>query len=91
MSNPEYVTCGTHGEGVAAVVCGHMLRHTDRVLGFVENSSDPDDLQAWCEDCEALFLQEQNKTERFLQFNDMTIVCVVCYARLKERHAKFDP
>lgn len=27
-----------HGERTASVVCGHMVRPTDRVLGFVESS-----------------------------------------------------
>jgi hypothetical protein len=85
---PLTVSCGDHGERIAAIVCGHMLTPTDRILGFVENKSDPNDLQAWCGDCEGLFLREQEMTEEFRRFNDMTIVCVICYAKLKERHTK---
>jgi hypothetical protein len=80
--------CGTHGTRTAAVVCGHMLGETDSVLGFVENSSDPDDLQAWCDDCEAMFEREQEMTEAFRRFHDMAVVCDFCYAKLRARHSK---
>jgi hypothetical protein len=82
------VKCGTHGRRTAAVVCGHMVAPTDRVLGFVENSSDPDDLQAWCDDCEAMFEREQALTAAFRRFNDMAVVCDFCYATFRARHTK---
>lgn len=88
MSKPLEVRCGAHGKRVASVVCGHMLAATDRIVGFVENSSEPDDLQAWCDDCEAMFVEEDGMTARFRRFVDMSVVCVVCYARLKERHTR---
>ena len=58
-----------------------MILATDSVVGFVENSSDPNDLQAWCDACERMFLVEQELSEAFLQFNDMSVVCDFCYAR----------
>ena len=82
------IKCGTHGTRVAAVVCGHMLESTDCVLGFVENSSEPDDLQAWCDECEQMFLREQALTDDFEKFNNRIIVCDFCYATLKARHTK---
>ena len=82
------VKCGTHGERVAAVVCRHMLNSKDMAVGFVENSSDPQDLQAWCEECEAFFLEEDALTEAFKAFNDRAIVCDFCYALFKERHSR---
>jgi hypothetical protein len=57
-------------------------------VGFVESSSDPNDLQAWCEDCEEMFLHEDDKTEAFCEFNNRQIVCVVCYLDLKSRHSR---
>jgi len=85
----EYTTvkCGTHGERVAAIVCRHMLNSKDKAVGFVENSSDPSDLQAWCDECEAFFVQEDALTEAFKAFNDSAVVCDFCYASLKERHS----
>jgi hypothetical protein len=85
---PMTISCGHHGERVAAVVCRHHLEVQDRVVGFVENSDDPDDLQAWCQDCEELLLREGDKTEAFLRFNNFAVVCVDCYARMKASHSR---
>jgi hypothetical protein len=84
---PLYVDCGPHGRRVAAVVCCHML-DADEPTGFVENSSDPDDLQAWCDRCEEMFLAEGEKTEAFEAFNDRAIVCSDCYRIFKAKHSK---
>jgi hypothetical protein len=81
------VNCGSHGERISAVVCEHLLKSETAPVGFVENSSDPLDLQAWCYKCEAKFDQEGGMTESFRQFNGMSIVCVVCYGEAKYRHA----
>ena len=51
--SPLMVDCGVHGKRIAAVVCRHMLNAHEEVVGFVENSADPNDLQAWCDKCEA--------------------------------------
>ena len=84
------IRCGTHGNRVAAVVCGHMIAKTGRRLGFVENSSDPDDLQAWCEDCEKVFLREEGLTPTFEEFNSRVMVCDFCYQTICERHTKVE-
>jgi hypothetical protein len=86
---PLYVDCGPHGRRVAAVVCRHMIESSEPA-GFIENSSDPNDLQAWCGRCEELFLAEGDKTEAFEAFNGMAIVCCVCYSELKAKHSE-DP
>jgi len=82
------INCGRHGERVSAIVCRHHLVVKDRAVGFIENSDDPDDLQAWCDDCEILFLREGDKTEAFLQFNSFAVVCVDCYASMKASHSR---
>jgi len=82
-----YVTCERHGRSVAAVVCCHMIE-SDEAVGFVENSSDPDDLQAWCELCEEMFLAEGDKTPAFEEFNDRAIICRECYRTLKSKHSR---
>jgi hypothetical protein len=87
---PLYVDCGPHGKRVAAVVCCHMIQ-TRKAVGFVENSSDPNDLQAWCDKCEEMFLMEGGKTEVFEAFNDRAIVCCVCYADFKTKHSRQQP
>jgi hypothetical protein len=80
------ISCGEHGESVVAIVCRHQLKARARVVGFVENSDDPNDLQAWCDDCEELFVREGQMTKKFLKFNDAAAVCVDCYVRLRARH-----
>ena len=67
-----------------------MIQTKETAVGFVENSSDPEDLQAWCSACESVFLSEGDKTERFRQFNDFAVVCDVCYATLKEKHGGWE-
>ncbi len=82
---PLMIKC-EHGVRASAVVCGHLLGAKDEVVGFVENSSDPADLQAWCGSCEELFLSEGDKTPKFREFNQMALVCDICYSNLKHRH-----
>jgi hypothetical protein len=84
---PLFVDCGPHGRRVAAVVCCHMIDASESV-GFIENSSDPNDLQAWCERCEEMFLAEGDKTKAFEAFNDFAIVCCDCYRAFKAQHSK---
>jgi hypothetical protein len=87
MSDDE-VACAKHGKFIGAVVCRHHVTIKDRAVGFVENSSGLDDPQAWCDDCEALFLREQELTEAFQQFCDFAVVCPGCYEDLKQLHSR---
>jgi hypothetical protein len=86
-SGPLMLNCGTHGEQASAVVCKHMLRSEPAPAGFIENSSDPDDLQAWCYRCEEKFEQEGGMTDAFKAFNDMALVCTECYKEARARHS----
>jgi hypothetical protein len=84
---PPTVRCKKHGVRTAAVVCGHLVK-TDEVRGFVENSSEPDDLQGWCDRCEAMFLKEGDRTPAFRAFHDMAVVCDLCYVRIRKQHSR---
>ena len=84
--HPLLIECGSHGPGLTAVVCCHMLGADRPPVGFIDNSSDPNDLQAWCAMCEAKFEAEDGMTKAFRKFNDMAIVCVTCYAEKKQVH-----
>ena len=64
-----------------------MVESKDRSVGFVENSSEPDDLQAWCNECEQFFAAEGSMTDRFKNFHGHIIVCDFCYEALKTRHS----
>jgi hypothetical protein len=88
VAEPLYINCGSHGKQVAAVVCRHMLMSKEPV-GVVENSSDPNDLQAWCLLCEAMFLaQGEDKTDEFEAFCDRAMVCTDCYHAMSRRHSR---
>jgi hypothetical protein len=90
MSNDwSSIDCPNHGKGTASVVCCHLLENKKYPLGFVENSSDPGDLQGWCFACEFLYELEKDKTEKFRIFNDMKVVCEKCYGELKQKN-QFD-
>jgi hypothetical protein len=82
-SDGATVKCGTHGMRSAAIVCCRMTEAKEKSVGFVENNSDPDDLQAWCGAYEQLFFIEGDKAERFVRFNNFAVVCDFCYASLK--------
>jgi hypothetical protein len=81
------INCGPHGTRISAVVCQHLMQTEPVPVGFVENSSDPNDLQAWCYLCEEAFQREGDMTEAFRAFNGMAVVCVTCYSEAKSRHA----
>lgn len=86
MTEPLLIHCEAHGHQVSAVVCKHLLASAPAPAGFIENSRDPQDLQAWCHQCEEKFEQEGDMTDAFRAFNGMALVCVVCYGEAKARH-----
>ena len=83
---PVTIDCKIHGTTVGCVVCCHLVETEGRRIGFVENSDDPNDLQAWSQDCERVYLEERDQTPRFLDFCNAKMVCTGCYATYKERH-----
>ena len=87
MSEEELtIDCEEHGKTVTATVCSHLIKNNGAPLGFIENSSEPDDLQGWCYACEHLFLQEEDKTEKFIKFCIFSVVCSECYQQIKAAH-----
>jgi hypothetical protein len=84
---PLMTECDCHGRRVAAAVCGHLVHNRRQPLGFIENSSDPNDLQGWCYACEYVFLQEEDKTEAFREFCNHAVVCSACYEEIKAFHS----
>lgn len=83
----KLIDCECHGKSIPAIVCGHLTNNNGQPLGFIENSDDPEDLQAWCYACEYLYNSEQDLTDKFRAFNDMSVVCVKCYQNIKSSHA----
>lgn len=83
----DSIECSLHGPSqICATVCGHLVNNQGVALGFVENSSEPEDKQGWCYACELVFDQEQDKTERFMAFNQFSVVCSKCYEEIKAHH-----
>lgn len=83
---PNFIDCPEHSLQPAAVVCQHLLDRSAGALGFVENSSDPMDRQAWCARCEERFLAEGGMTDAFRRFHGMTVVCTRCYEDVRRAH-----
>lgn len=81
------IECDQHGPSAFGLVCRHLVQNNGHPLGFVENSDDPDDLQAWCYACEYFYQQQQDLTEEFEKFCDCAIVCTKCYADIKAKHS----
>ena len=73
---------------MCAIVCQHYVWERERRVGFVENCTDPLDLQAWCRACEERFLAEGAPTQAFLAFNSFAVVCATCYEEMKWRHTE---
>lgn len=80
------INCNVHGKSDSSVVCGHLVNNVGVALGFVENISIPSDFQGWWYACEFVFSQEQDMTDEFKAFNQMTMVCEQCYKSIKHHH-----
>jgi hypothetical protein len=68
----------------------HIIHHKEPV-GFIENTSDPDGLAGLGGHlCETKFDTEwmYNDGRFFLSSTDMSVVCVDCYASLKDFHQR---
>lgn len=85
MEDSKLEIACSHGQGIASVICCHLLNSVVPV-GFIENSPDPNDLQGWCYACEFLFQQEGKITEKFKKFNNAMVVCENCYEKYKNAH-----
>ena len=84
--NKILVNCDCHGSQEACVVCAHILLAKDKSVGFIENGSQNEGLQAWCHECESLFQSEGSLTDAFRKFHDLRVVCVECYSLYRNRH-----
>ncbi|MET1078799.1 MAG: hypothetical protein ABWY06_12340 [Pseudomonas sp.] len=85
------VSCGTHGEVLPAIVCCHLVAASEQVLGFNEpeaDPEDPDDLQGWCDACNAFLEAQDGWNDKSEAFADLKIVCEFCFAALRQRHGR---
>ena len=77
------VDCSEHGKSDATYVCRHLLR--GQGVGFHQGVDPagrgkwfPD---AWCDECEAVRLEEGDWNERSEAFAGISLVCSGCYLR----------
>lgn len=80
--------CDTHGTQRAAIACQHLVDTglTQQSVGFFTPSGELDDpsLQAWCFDCEQVFIEENEEfTERMLDQLNLGLVCELCFEEIK--------
>tara|TARA_B110001454_G_scaffold219201_1_gene251859 strand:+ start:835 stop:1266 length:432 start_codon:yes stop_codon:yes gene_type:complete len=87
MNSKLIIVCGTHGKRLGCAVCSHLVQAQDKIVGFIENNDDPNDLQAWCEQCEVMYLKEKGLTVEFEKFHELQIICDLCYQTLKSKHS----
>jgi len=80
------INCARHGVLGVASVCGHLVQNFGAPLGFIDNCVEPDNKQGWCYACELVFEQEEDKTPRFVVFNQHAVVCSKCYDEIKAHH-----
>jgi hypothetical protein len=82
-----FIDCKCHGKTISSIVCCHLIKNFGQSAGFIENSNIPEDLQAWCNECESLFNIELELTDKFKAFNDFSVVCCKCYQDIKVKHS----
>lgn len=84
------IQCEDHTSARMALVCQHLINADNK--GFHEAidsdaiKDDDDTFQAWCDDCERLYPQEQDLSDKFKAFADMKVVCEECYFEIKKRN-----
>jgi len=84
------ILCDEHISARMALVCSHLINADDKGFHEAIDSDEPieldDNYQAWCDDCERLWLQEEELSDTFKAFADMKVVCEECYFKIKDRN-----
>ncbi|SFO46821.1 hypothetical protein SAMN05428949_5277 [Chitinophaga sp. YR627] len=92
----RYVKCSTHEYRRRAFVCRHLNATTK--VGFEEAFEtvegmellEDDDFQAWCNECEAVRLQEGEWNDKSMAFARIKVVCEKCYFEMKALNLNTD-
>lgn len=85
-SEPMVISCDLHGRQASAIICTHMGKGQLALAGFIENTDDPHNLRAWCQQCDDKFMEKGGMTEALKAFNDMRTICVTCHLKARQRH-----
>ena len=87
----QAVNCAAHGETQAAFVCRHLVgavRSSGPAIGFNEPSPLGDEPQAWCAECDTVYLDEGEWNDVSEGFAGVTLICSGCFADLKQTHTQ---
>lgn len=84
------VDCENHGFGRPAFICQHLNLKT--AVGFEEafetfpgmELDEDDDLQAWCDECEKIRLENNGWNDETMEFAKIKLVCEDCYFEIKK-------
>ncbi|HEX2872559.1 MAG TPA: hypothetical protein VHP33_14920, partial [Polyangiaceae bacterium] len=80
--------CVVHGQSDAAFVCKHLAARVTAPgasIGFVQPSPrDKNSRQAWCRECDAMFLREGQWNDVSEAFAKVTMICADCFDSLAE-------
>lgn len=87
----KYVECVQHSTRRRAFVCEHLF-DKEKKVGFEEafetvegmELGDGDDFEAWCDECEAVRVEEGEWNDRSEAFANIKLVCEKCYFEMKE-------
>jgi hypothetical protein len=79
------VACHTHGSGLQAFVCNHLLSNPSQEWFSQDPDVDNPWPDAWCSVCDAIFLQEGEWNERNEPKIEIQLVCHHCYEMLRSK------
>jgi hypothetical protein len=84
MDDDNDIDCQTHGRVPSSIVCQHLLYDGQtKYVGFILEEDAPDDLMAWCHECDARLL-ESGWTNDVLAFADLKVVCQPCLLLMRD-------
>lgn len=80
--NELQIECAEHGIGDARVVCQHLI--TGVRLGVFTPDLEPGSpcTEAWCSQCEGVYLRHSEWIKESLDFADFRVVCEHCFLEL---------
>jgi hypothetical protein len=90
----KLIECSAHGTIRGAFICQHLNREVK--TGFEEAFptyrgmvlEEDDDLQAWCDECEKVRIQQDGWNDESMEFARIKLVCERCYFEIKDFNTK---
>ena len=86
----RFVQCATHGRVQPAFVCRHLVEQLrnprSERIGFFRpaaNDGEPEELQAWCADCDVVLRRVGEWNDESEAFAGVTLICSGCYGNLQ--------